>query len=444
VQANFVQGNNDANGAAVKASRGYVLKNDPNVDIFGPSLISRGSDSTQPAMVRLQLAINTNQFGRTFQDRSHRFAIRVRPSNLQGQVIHNVQVRGKRGNIVQVYPATEYDFFPNRLQVKTNEYVHFQWTGSNTQDDNNAGQGEAGTDRHNALVLVQARYQYDQVNDAISTPLGNFGDWGANYPAKLATSTFLGLNNADLITLATSMPVPQMGGSMATLDDAGTYFDLGPRQATTNGVYHYVCTRNNNFSNRDQKASIVVSQESVAYALFGTFGGELDQQTGAKILAGAGAFSVVITVGMSSTPASAVSTSFSGTAASEFVLVTPYVLPLSPGQTITLQIPYDHKPLVIPSMYTSQSLNGDWASQGASYNSGTATTQIGRGGYYVVQTQVNWGAVVGIVLGVCAVISIGTYLGVRYYRKKKAEKAGGGGPSPSKTSSIGSPVVAAV
>ena len=40
---------------------------------------------------------------------------------------------------------------------------------------------------------------------------------------------------------------------MQELDDAGTYYDLGARQVTSAGVVHYMCTRNNNFSNRDQK-----------------------------------------------------------------------------------------------------------------------------------------------------------------------------------------------
>ncbi len=45
---------------------------------------------------------------------------------------------------------------------------------------------------------------------------------------------------------------------MDELDDAGTYFDLTPKKITDSGVFHYFCTRNNNFSNRDQKGRIIV------------------------------------------------------------------------------------------------------------------------------------------------------------------------------------------
>ena len=49
---------------------------------------------------------------------------------------------------------------------------------------------------------------------------------------------------------------------MDELDDAGTYFDLGPRKMIMPGTYHYMCTRNNNFSNRSQKGKLVVKPAS--------------------------------------------------------------------------------------------------------------------------------------------------------------------------------------
>ena len=94
-----------------------LIENDPRVDI--------GADGSG-----LQLAINTAQFGRTFQDRSHVFEIKARDSDI-GDVdtIYNLNVRGKRGNIVQTYPAVEYDFVPRVLTITEDDIVDIQWTG---------------------------------------------------------------------------------------------------------------------------------------------------------------------------------------------------------------------------------------------------------------------------------------------------------------------------
>ena len=81
----------------------------------------------------LRLAINTAQFGRTFQDRSH--VIRLLPrseishEDAETCTIYNLNVRGKRGNIVQVYPSVEYDFIPNKLDITESDCLHIQWTG---------------------------------------------------------------------------------------------------------------------------------------------------------------------------------------------------------------------------------------------------------------------------------------------------------------------------
>lgn len=126
--------------------------------------ITTSTPCSTPALTRntdfaLQLAINTNQFGRTFQDRTHSFAMRERSEDLKSQcdTIHALNVRGKRGNIVQVYPGTEYDFTPMRLHIAEGDCVHFQFTGSNTNPNNNDGQGKRGTDRHNLIELETFR-----------------------------------------------------------------------------------------------------------------------------------------------------------------------------------------------------------------------------------------------------------------------------------------------
>jgi len=429
VNTSFARNLNDPNGAAVKASRGYVLRNDPTVDIFGPALIPRdqGTTAQQPSMIRLQVALDTSQYGRTFEDRTHRFAIRSRPSNLNGVKIHNVHVRGKRGNIVQTFPGTEYDFFPKRLDVRRGDYVHFQWTGSNTNPDNNAGQGKAGTDRHNVVLLRGRSYDEGQPNGGLPT----FGQWGSNYPSMVTNQTegsFLGFSLEDMKRLATLQASPQLGGNMDELDDAATYFDLGPRQATKNGIYHYVSTRSNNFSNRDHKAKITVSDSSVTSQTLST--GRMSTVNfgnGVSVVVYPSSFSRVSSATLVSTPSDA-RTGFKGSPSSEYqeLILTE---PIAAGGYITISIPYEDKPLMINQMYRADNLDSSsWTSVSASYSGGVATADVTQGGVYVVESQPNWGAIVGIVIGALAVVA-GAAAAYYYFKVYKPRQAGAAVPS---------------
>jgi len=227
--------------AASAVKRGYVFKNNPTVQPLSST-----------SNFKLKLALNTAQYGRTFEDRSFSFGIIKRSPELRGKTIHNLNVRGKRGNIVQVYPSVEYDYVPNRLVLSTGDYIHFQWTGSDTNPGNNDGEGRAGTDRSNVVLLSEQ--VFDEGKPKISDIYGQFG---RSYPEYLSKDKVLGFSMVDAKKLAFLQP-----GSGVQLDQTSPYFDLGPAKVTRGGTYYYMSTRNNNFSNRSQKGKIIVKSQS--------------------------------------------------------------------------------------------------------------------------------------------------------------------------------------
>jgi plastocyanin len=404
--------------AQLKASREYVLKNNPKVDIFGALLPNAG------AQLKFQLAVNTAQYGRTFQDRTHKFAIRSRPAQYGSANIYNLQVKGKRGNIVQTYPGTEYDFHPNRLEVRNGDFVHFQWTGSNTNPNNNAGQGRQGSDRHNVVMLRPKVYAEFGQKD--TSPL-TFGQWGRSYPDRVDTpangAAFLGLSTTILKQLATlGTPQGQFGGELSELDDAGTYFDALPQQVTSNGIYHYLCTRNNNFSNRGQKGKIVVSDSTAKVEAVGWAGATVQGSGSTMVVIEQGALSGLVFVTIENKPPGS-SASFTD-ADSDFVNIQPNDLSLVSGKSVTVVVPYNTNAVGSAAMYYSSSLDGDYQKVGASFNDGKATTTTTTGGFFVVKTTTNWAAIIGITFAVLVVIGVATFFIVKKYKARKADLNG--------------------
>jgi len=365
--------------------------------------------------VNLRLAFNTAQFARTFQDRSYVFAIRQRPPELAGYNIYNVGVRGKRGNIVQVYPSVEYDFTPNQLNLNVGDFVHFQWGGSDFNNNGNDGQGQPNEiDRSNLIVSRNAPYS----EYGAQSPPNTIGSLGTNYPGLVDPNSypFLGLDILDL-------------NKLAFWGLNYSYFDLGPRQVTRAGLYHYLSTRNNAFSNRSQKGSILVGSKASANTPGNDGSGNYAvAEWGSSMAFGGTSYSAgaYISVGNNSTGGAGTSDALTtgdivlGTVGNSG-FATPWILLSPPNIELTaacvtlygglfLNIPFTFQALHYPTVYykvnqTSTSLQS--VSGIITYSSSVAIPLAGwnntnQGGYYAVQMNVNTGAVAAIV--VCSIV----------------------------------------
>ncbi|XP_028416852.1 protein DD3-3-like [Dendronephthya gigantea] len=233
--------------------------NDPDNGVYSP-VQNNPKVKVGQVQLPLQLAINTAQFGRTFQDRSHLFKLVPRPDSVSDHdVIRNLNVRGKRGNIVQAYPAVEYDFIPKRMTIASSSLLHIQWTGSNTNPNGNAGQGKAGSDRTNMVEMKDPSLSYPITSEK---PLSMFTNAEIVWSSDPATKT-----KEDLIlSMASSGYYNSMTLCKASPDKAALDVQLNNAPASYRGMllrfspgeYYYMCTRNNAFTNRSQKGRLLV------------------------------------------------------------------------------------------------------------------------------------------------------------------------------------------
>jgi len=300
------RGQKNQNGKVCSSVLFPALPQDPYVDVGEKNEI-------------LSLAVNTNQFARTFQDRSYVFEIRQRddPSMINPyKRIISIGVRGKRGNIVQTYPAVEYDFAPDNLILMDQDMVHPQWVGSDynprrgcnngeggppdclgcdpfSQQAINAGNKNSRADRSN-LVFTDAvgfsapaglsptntqRLLEAKVTSAESvakTPFTAAEVWKLAYIDQTIDGSPLNekglqcLTQAQLNAIKNNNRRENHPQNCAKLNAAITpYFDGKvmtvklPAGSTSGKKYSAMSTRNNNFSNRGQQLNMCVMKNAL-------------------------------------------------------------------------------------------------------------------------------------------------------------------------------------
>jgi len=260
------------------ASMNGAIAGNPIKDFIGGGL------NTGP----LRMNINTAQFPRTFEERTHVFKILPPNRTFFGEV-YNFNVRGRRGNIVQTYPSVEYDFVVPKPVDGSGSYnlgdrFHIQWTGSDANNNGNAGNGRQGTDRSN-MVQIKSK----KVNVAKSLITGGwerdqFDLWESMFTNKYDVERMAMLNQGRVNTTDCSQDDQVQKNqanhinNCARLNYASAYFDAGLVPLRRLGEFHIMSTRNNAFTNRGQKMTFSTKinlVEAVAIAVMGIAGAAL-------------------------------------------------------------------------------------------------------------------------------------------------------------------------
>jgi len=235
--------------------------NRPYVAPFGTSEVP--ADVNANTLPTLAIAMNTDQVGRTFQDRSYVLKVKATSFTTTGSV-WNLNVRGKRGNIVQAYPATEYYFVPNELHITEDDAVHIQWSGSdfNTDRNPNDGEGWRYSDRFNMLPTRDIQKNHFETYTESKSGGGMLEGIPFEIVKKLAYGGITDFTVCDTGNIGDENNDDTDQNSInncGKLNSAPAKFEVAPIQFKQ-GYYSYMSTRNNNFSNRSNKGFISVGE----------------------------------------------------------------------------------------------------------------------------------------------------------------------------------------
>lgn len=226
-------------------------------------IVPYGVDPTTGLDRNLTLNVDFTQFGRTFQDRSHVMHIRKRPSSIPpSSQIFNLNVRGRRGNIVEAYPAVEHDFVPLHLKVKKGDYIHIQWTG-NDEGPDVTGNGKKRTERHNIVMLKDNDGRKNWPEDINKQKLFDYDI--AYLLAHLDQPEYCETKDDENCCLTLDQLREKHNNNQNDIEDddqncfhlnaASPYFSLLTKVKKT-GTFYFMSTRNNDFTNRSHKGII--------------------------------------------------------------------------------------------------------------------------------------------------------------------------------------------
>lgn len=239
----------------------------------------------------------------------------------------------------------------------------------------------------------------------------------------------MGLSAKDRIQLA----VQQSSGELSELDDSGTYFNMEPKLCAQDGAFSFLGTRNNNFSNRSQKETMVVSAAATSIAAIGT--------TGGYVSVGGGTDAINVPYGAMKGPTQLRMAAFAaddgmnangGTIASNIVVV--HTGAQEPGAdllsmdsstvtsaTFEVSITYEESALSSPTLYYASSKDGPWTEvENAEFKDGRASATVTNTGFFMVETKLTVAYVVFIVLGVLLVLGLCAFFA---WKKLKPEGA---------------------